>query len=191
MRPATPAVLILSAFALAPAASAQLVIPGGSAPSPASSPAPSSAPSASPNGVISQFDADTFAQLFTSAGFASKSAIMSDNKTHFVSTQFWPNTSSGVLPIACDNNGANCISYEIVTVLNNETAIGDPWTDAWNNNFWFVKAVKNGTDLIFEMDVMLSPGVTPAYIEQTAQVFKGIVDQAATFNPNGNSNNKQ
>lgn len=178
MRLIVQAVLISCVVALAPAAEAQLVVPGGGG----NSPAPSTAPA--PSGTITLFNPDQFAQMFTAAGFASKTAVSSDGKTHFVSVTFWPNTASLVLPIACDSNGANCQAYEIATVLSNEQGIGDPWTDAWNSNFYFVKAVKNNTDLIFQMDVVLGPGVTPTYIETTAQVFKTIVDQAATFNPN-------
>jgi hypothetical protein len=181
MRLIMRAVLILSAGLFASAASAQLTVGGGGA-TPST---PSTTPSTSaPSGLITQYNPDQIAQILTAAGFQSKSTVTSDNKTHFVSTQFWPNTTSGVLGIGCDSDGSNCVSYEIFTMLPNEQSIGDAWTDAWNNAFWFVKAVKSGDNLIFQMDVMLDPGVTPAYIGASAQVFKEIVGQAATFNPN-------
>jgi hypothetical protein len=173
MRLIARAALIVSAVALASAADAQLMPGGGGG-----GPAPGSASS----DMITQFNADQFAQLVTAAGFASKSAVSQDNKTHFVLTQFWPNTGSGLFGL-CNTTGA-CPAYAIITELVNQQGIGDPWTDAWNSKFAFVKAVKNGTSLIFEMDVILGPGVTAAYVESTAKVYKSVVDQSTNFNPN-------
>ncbi len=175
MRFVTRAALILSAVALAFPAAAQLV-PGGA------NPAPAPAPSSPPSGLITNFNAAQFAQLFTAAGFTSKAGTMPDNKTPMVATQFWPNTASGVIGIICNDSGA-CPAYEIFTVLPNQKGIGDPWTDAWNNKYWFVKALKSGDDLLFLMDVILGPGVSSDYIETSAGAYKTIVDQAQTFNP--------
>lgn len=174
MRLVTRAALILSTVVLAFPAAAQLV-PGGGTPPAASSPSQQ-------NGLITQFNAAQFAQLFTAAGFTSKVATLSDNKTQVVNTQFWPNTTSGVVGTLCEDNGS-CPAYQIVTILPNQTGIGDPWTDAWNNKFGFVKAFKSGNDLIFVMDVILGPGVSAAYVQTTATVYKAIADQAQNFNP--------
>jgi hypothetical protein len=176
MRLITRAVLILSAVALAFPAAAQLVPGGGGTPPAApSSPSPAS-------GLITQFNAAQFAPLVTSAGFQATAGTLSDNKTPVVNVQFWPNTTSGLLGTLCETNGA-CPAYSILTVLPNQTGIGDPWTDAWNDKFSFVKAVKNGSDLIFIMDVVLGPGVSGDYVKTTVSLYKAIVDQAQTFNP--------
>jgi len=175
MRLITRAALILTAVALASPAAAQLVPGGGGTPPAPTTPGPTS-------GLITQFNATQIAQLFTAAGFTSTAGTLSDNKTPVVNVQFWPNTTSGVLGTLCENNGA-CPAYSIVTILPNQTGIGDPWTDAWNNKFGFVKAVKNGNDLIFVMDVILGPGITADYVKTTATLYKAIVDQAQNFNP--------
>ncbi len=176
MRLIMRAVLILSAVALAFPAAAQLVPGGGGTP-----PAAPSTPSPT-SGLITQFNAAQIAQLFTAAGFTSTAGTLSDNKTPVVNVQFWPNTISGVLGTLCENNGT-CPAYQILTLLPNQTGIGDPWTDGWNDKFGFVKAVKNGSDLIFIMDVVLGPGVSGDYVKTTASLYKAIVDQAQNFNP--------
>lgn len=170
MRLVMRAALILSAVALASAAAAQPA-PGGS-----------SAPSSAPSGLITQFNASQFAQLFTAAGFSSQATVEQDNKTPMVATQFWPNVGSGVLGNACDNNGA-CPAYSILAIFSNEKSINDAWVTAWNSKMLFVKAYKDGDSLIFEWDVMLAPGATSAYVEATAQVFKAIVDESTNFKP--------
>jgi hypothetical protein len=180
MRLIMRAALILSAGLFASAASAQLTVGGGASPStPSNTPSPSA-----PSGMITQFNPDQFAQIFTAAGFPAKSAVTSDNKTHFVSTQMWPNTTTVVVGASCDNDGSNCTAYQMLTMLQNEQSIGDAWTDAWNADFIYVKALKSGDSLVFEADVLLDPGVTAAYIQATAQLYKNIVSGAATFDPN-------
>jgi hypothetical protein len=180
MRLVLRAALILSAVAFASAATAQPT-PGGAAPS--TTPSTTTPSTAAPSGgLITQFNADQVAQLFTAAGFASKSGVEQDNKTPMVSTQFWPNITSGVIGNACDSNNA-CPAYTILAIFPNEQAINDTWTDGWNSKFLFIKAYKDGDNLIFEWDVMLAPGVTPDYVEATAQVFKAIVDQSTNFKP--------
>jgi hypothetical protein len=180
MRLVLRAALILSAVAFASAAAAQPT-PGGAAPSTAPTTAPTtSAPAA--NGLVSQFNAPQIAQLFTAGGFTSTAGVEQDNKTPMVSVQFWPNITSGVIGNACDNNGS-CPAYTILAIFPNEQAINDTWTDGWNSKFLFIKAYKDGDNLIFEWDVMLAPGVTTDYIEATSQVFKAIVDQSTNFKP--------
>jgi hypothetical protein len=162
--------MILFGAALVSAASAQ--------PSPGGGPGASTAPS----GLITQFNADQFAQILTAAGFSSKSGVASDNKTPIVVAQFWPNTQSIIYGTYCDNNGV-CPAYQILIGFQNQQSIGDPWTDAWNSKFGFVKALKSGTDLLLVMDVMLAPGVTPDYVAASGGVFKTIVGNVSTFKP--------
>jgi len=167
--------LILVAVALGSAANAQLVIPGGSgAP-------PSTVPTA---GTITQFNAAQFAQIFTAAGFPSTASLGgSDNKTPYVQINMWGTTTDTEIDgSACDSNGT-CSAYSISTYLPNQQGIGDPWTDAWNAQWLYVKAMKVGDTLVLKWNVFLGPGVTRDYVAATAAQYKAVVDNASTFNP--------
>jgi hypothetical protein len=175
MRLTVSATLFLSVSLLAAAASAQ-PRPGGSG---TAKPAPATT---ADNALIAQYDADQLAKLFTAAGFSSKVVTTKDNQ-RIVQAQFWPNTPSGAEPAYCKNDGSTCNAYKLVAIINNETSIGDAWTDAWNAKYYFVRAYKDGNDLVFTWDVLLYPGVSADYIKTTATVFKSIVDDSTDFKP--------
>ena len=170
------AAIVFAAITISTVANAQ-PRPGGGG----STPAPASAPTTT-SGLITVYDANQIAQLFTAAGFPSSVSVGSD-KVPYVQVQFWPNTVAGVAPGYCNKDGTNCNAYKLIAIISNETSIGDAWTDAWNGYYYFVRAYKDGTDLYFTWDILLAPGVTPDYIKTTASIFKSIVDDSTNFKP--------
>ena len=176
MRLTLSATLLLTAAVFATAASAQPRPGGGGGGS--SKPATATAD----NALISAYNADQLAQLFTAAGFTSKVVVTKDNQK-IVQIQFWPNTPSGVESAYCKKDGSACNAYKLVAIISNETNINDAWTDAWNAKYYFVRSYKDGKDLVFTWDVLLYPGVSADYIKTTATIFKSIVDDSTDFKP--------
>jgi len=174
MRFTVPATLLLSAALFATAASAQPKPGGGGNP-------PTTTPPAD-NGLIAQYNADQLAQLFTAAGFSSKVVVTKDNQ-RIVRTQFWPDTASGAEAAYCKKDGSTCNAYKLVAIISNEKNIADNWTNAWNSRYFFVRAYKDGDDLVFTWDVLLYPGVSADYVKTTATIFKSIVDDSTDFKP--------
>jgi len=168
------ATLFLCAALFTATASAQ-PRPGGG--TPANTPA-----TPADNGLITQFNADQLSQLFTAAGFTSKVVVTKDNQ-RIVQTQFWPNTASGAEAAYCKKDGSTCSAFKLIAIISNETNINDAWTSAWNSRYFFVRAYKDGTDLVFTWDVLLYPGVSAEYVKATASIFKSIVDDSTDFKP--------
>lgn len=176
MRFMTCVAVALAAVVLSSGVSAQ-PRPGGGAGS-----SPFANPPASGGALITEYNADQIAQLFSAAGFPSKAVVTKDN-AHIVQTEFWPNTASGVAAAYCTKSGGACHAIKIMAIFVNAASVGDTWINAWNSQFFFVRGYKSGKDLVFTWDILLYPGVSADYIKTAAAVFKSIVDESANFKP--------
>jgi hypothetical protein len=184
MRFSTKAILVVASLALAATASAQ-PRPGGGGPKPpggGGGGGGSGGGGAPAGALINSAENEQLAQLFNAANF--KSAVVElKNGNHVVKIEFWPGVYSGAYPIFC-TEGKDCLGYQIFVNLGGDSGVDQAWLDAWNRSWPYVRAYKlQSGELIFQADVLVRGGVTPQYIQNTASVFKTIVDKSSDFKP--------
>ena len=164
------------------AASAQIVIGGGNAPSPAP------ASTAPVTGLITKITAEQVAQLVANAvpGTTINPQITKNNDgTSMVSFPVWGNAVfSAIVVENCEQDGSGCYVLDFFANFGKQPSITTDWMNAWNDRFYIARVypLSNG-EIVFSADLVVLNGVTPAYITNFAGFFKQVVDNAATFKP--------
>lgn len=186
MRSLIAAALLVGSIGFgAPAAVAQVVLPGNNNPPPSSTP-PQSAQAG--GGLITKITPQQVAQLVSGAvsGVTINPQItQAQDGTYLVTFPVWGNQVYSAINVQnCEKDNSGCYVMDFFANFGKQPSIDENWMDAWNNRFFMVRVFKlpNG-ETVFSGDCMILSGVTPQYVTAFAGFFKKVVDAATTFKP--------
>jgi hypothetical protein len=171
---------------VATTAVAQIVLPGGTPPTPTPSPQ-----SSAPAGLITKVTAQQVAQLISGAvsGTTITPQIKAgSNGTSIVTFPVWGDQVYSAVSVEnCAQDNSGCYTLEFFANFGKQPSITQAWINGWNSQYYVVRAYPLSTgEIVFTADLMVLNGVTSDYITGFAGFFKKVVDNASTYKPSSN-----